>query len=126
MSLRTPLGKVRGLGSAKDGTHHWWMQRLTALALIPLSLWFVGAIIGLHDESHDYVIEWLASPIHTALLLSLIFAVFYHAQLGLQVVIEDYVHVEWVKLTTLICVNFAAIFLGIASAVSVLKVAFLG
>ena len=109
MSLRTPLGKVRGLGSAKEGLQHWWWQRLTAIALVPLTLWFVVVVIAYCDADYAAVSAFVAHPIATVALLLLVMAVFYHAQLGLQVVIEDYVHVEWVKLAALITVKFALI-----------------
>lgn len=126
MSLRTPLAHVRGLGSAKAGTHHWWMQRLTAVALVPLSLWFVAFIVALATAGHGTVVEWIRSPVVTVLLLLFIVAVFHHAQLGLQVIIEDYVHGEWFKVTSLIIMKFAAVALAFASIVAVLRVAFGG
>ncbi|MFQ6023502.1 MAG: succinate dehydrogenase, hydrophobic membrane anchor protein [Acidiferrobacterales bacterium] len=126
MSLRTPLAHVRGLGSAKEGTHHWWMQRLTAVALVPLSLWFVAFIVALATAEHGTVVEWIRSPVVTVLLLLFIVAVFHHAQLGLQVIIEDYVHGEWLKVTSLIIMKFAAVALAFASIVAVLRVAFGG
>lgn len=126
MSLRTPLARVRGLGSARDGTHHWWMQRLTAVALVPVALWFVVSVIALAGAGHDDFVAWAGNPFNATVLLILIFATFYHAQLGLQVVVEDYVHNEWVKVPVLVLIAFAAIFLGIISAVAVLKMAFAG
>ena len=92
MSLRTPLGKVRGLGAARDGTGHWWAQRVTAIALVPLVIWFMVAMIGLLGADYDTVRAWLGRPLVSVLLLLLLGAVFYHARLGLNVVIEDYVH----------------------------------
>lgn len=126
MSLRTPLGRVRGLGSAKEGTAHWWAQRLTAIALVPLVVWFAVSLIILTGADHATVTSWLANPAASVLMLLLILAAFHHAQLGMQVVIEDYVHTEWLKLTLLIAVKFAAIAFGIGAAFSVLKVAFGG
>lgn len=126
MSLRTPLARVRGLGSARDGTHHWWMQRLTAVALVPVALWLVGSVIALAGAPHHDFVRWAGHPFNATVLLILIFATFYHAKLGLQVVIEDYVHNEWVKLPVLVLISFAAIFLGIISSVAVLKMAFAG
>ena len=89
MSLRTPLSEVRGLGSAKEGTHHWWHQRLTALALIPLGIWFVISLIVFTGASHAEVAAWMGHPVNAGLLLLLIATTFYHLKLGLQVVIED-------------------------------------
>jgi len=126
MSLRTDLGKVRGLGSAKEGVHHWWAQRLTALALIPLVLWFVASVAGLTGADIAPVRAWIAQPVTAVLLLLLIAATFHHMQLGLQVVIEDYVHTECVKVTGIVLVKFAAVVLAVAAGFSVLKIAFAG
>jgi succinate dehydrogenase / fumarate reductase membrane anchor subunit len=126
MSLRTDLGKVRGLGSAKDGTRHWWAQRLTAIALVPLVLWFVASVAGLSGADIGPVRAWIAQPVTAILLVVLIGVTFHHMQLGLQVVIEDYVHTEWLKIAGIILVKFAAVLLAAASAFSVLKIAFAG
>ncbi len=120
--FRTPLNQVRGLGSAKEGTHHWWMQRLTAVALVPLSIWFVASLVSMADADYFTVVAWLRSPLVTVLLLCLIWALFHHAQLGVQVVLEDYVHTEWLKIASIIGLKFAAAVLGLASAIAVLKV----
>ncbi len=122
MSLRTPLGRARGLGSAKEGTQHWWHQRLTALALLPLALWFVISLIVLADATYEEVVDWLSSPVVAGLMLLLIFATFYHLKLGLQAVIEDYVHKEWRKVASLVAVTFGTVVLGLACALSVLWV----
>lgn len=120
-SLRSDLGRVRGLGSAKEGVAHWWVQRITALALIPLVVWFVASIIGLSGASHAAMVDWVASPVPAILLILLIAATFHHAQLGLQVVIEDYVHGEGAKLALLLFVKGAAIVLAVAAAFAVLR-----
>jgi len=122
MSFRTPLKTVRGLGSAKDGTHHWWAQRLTALALIPLTVWFVASVAALAGADHAVFIAWAGSPLASILLICLILATFHHAQLGLQVVIEDYVHTESVKIAMLIVVKGSAVILAVASVVAVLRI----
>ncbi|HTT07784.1 MAG TPA: succinate dehydrogenase, hydrophobic membrane anchor protein [Gammaproteobacteria bacterium] len=122
MNLRSDLGRVRGLGSAKGGTHHWWMQRLTAVALVPLCLWFVAAVVYLAGADYTSAAAWMRSPWHAALLLALIVTLFYHAQLGIQVVLEDYIHVEWVKVTAVVALRFAAILLGLMAALAVLRV----
>ncbi len=122
MSLRTPLGEARGLGSAKEGTHHWWHQRLTAIALIPLGVWFVISLIVFTGAGHAEVIDWMGRPVNAGLLLLLIGATFYHMKLGLQVVIEDYVHTEWRKLTTLVVASFGCIAVGLAAAIAVILV----
>ena len=126
MSLRTDLGKVRGLGSAKEGVGHWWAQRLTAIALIPLLVWCVASVVPLVGAELRIVREWISSPVNSVLLLTLIVAVFHHAQLGLQVVIEDYVHRGWLKLASVIAVKFAAFGLSATSLFAVLKIAFTG
>jgi succinate dehydrogenase / fumarate reductase membrane anchor subunit len=123
---RSELGRVRGLGSAKEGVHHWWMQRLTALALVPLSLWLVAALVAHTGASHAEVTAWIGQPVTVGLLVLLIGATFYHAQLGLQVVIEDYVHNEGVKIAGLLLVKAAALLLALAGILAVLFVAFGG
>ena len=120
MSLRSPLGRVRGLGSAKDGTGHWWAQRLTALALIPLALWFCAAVVSLSGADHATMVAWAGSPVIAGLLILLIAATFYHAYLGLQVVIEDYVHNEAWKIAGLLVVKAASIVLALTGILSVL------
>ena len=126
MSYRTPLGRVRGLGSAKDGTHHWWAQRLTAIALVPLVIWFVISVLTMVGSDRATLVAWLGNPVTAALMVMLILAVFHHAQLGLQVVIEDYVHSESWKIGLIIFVKFAALLLGGIAVISVLKLAFGG
>jgi succinate dehydrogenase / fumarate reductase membrane anchor subunit len=126
MSLKTPLGTARGLGSAKSGTHHWIMQRITAVALVPLTIWFVFSAVALAGAGHGEAIAWLAQPINAVLMLLLIIATFHHLQLGLQVVIEDYVHAEGVKIASLLAVKLAAFALAVAAGFAVLKVAFTG
>lgn len=126
MSLRTPLGRARGLGSAKTGAHHWWMQRLTAVALVPLTLWFVYSIVSIAGADSATAYAWLARPLNAVLMLLLIAATFHHLHLGVQVVLEDYIHEEGVKVASIMAVKLLSIALGVASAFSVLKVAFGG
>ncbi len=123
LSHRTTLARVRFLGSAKDGTAHWWMQRLTALALVPLVLWFVVSMVMLTGASHAAFVGWLARPVPAVLMLLLVVATFHHAQLGLQVVIEDYVAQPALRLILLVLAKFAAIALGVAAAFAVIKIA---
>jgi len=124
MSFRTPLGVARGLGSAKSGTGHWWAQRVTALALIPLTLWFAGSVTGLVRADYVVVQVWMHTP-YVAILLSLFLAtLLYHAYLGVQVVVEDYVHTEWLKIASLLLIKFACILLGAAGVFTALRVAF--
>ncbi len=125
MKLRTPLSKVRGLGSAKEGTRHWWAQRLTALALIPLSVWLVYSLLAMTTMDYLAIIGWLQSPIVSTLLILFLVALFYHAQLGMQVVIEDYISCKAVKFASIITMQFILLFAGLASVMAVLKI-FLG
>jgi succinate dehydrogenase / fumarate reductase membrane anchor subunit len=124
--MRTPLGRALGLGSAKEGVGHWWSQRLTALALVPLSLWFVASIISLAGADFVAFTAWVASPLVSVLLILTILATFWHAMLGTQVVIEDYVHGEGAKLALLVLVRFACFALGLAAVFAVLRIAFGG
>ncbi|OAN50127.1 succinate dehydrogenase [Paramagnetospirillum marisnigri] len=123
MSLKSALGRARGLGSAKEGAGHFWGQRVSAIFLIPLSLWFVTAVIGLSRVDYAGVKAWFASPGNSALMLLTVLSVLYHAHLGLQTVIEDYVHCEAKKLVSLIAMKFAVAFLAVFMTVSILKVA---
>jgi succinate dehydrogenase / fumarate reductase membrane anchor subunit len=120
--LRSPLGRARGLGSARAGSHHWWAQRLTALALVPLTLWFIFSVIHLAGASHQVVIEWLSKPLTLGLMLALIIATFHHLQLGVQVVIEDYVNDERIKMGTVLAVKALCVLLALICIVSVLKI----
>lgn len=122
-SMRSPIGRVRGLGSAKGGVHHWWMQRVTAVALVPLTLWFVASLVAHAGAGHVETVAWLSSPLVSVALVALIAATFYHAALGTQVVIEDYVHHEGWKLAALLGTKFAFALLAIAALVAVLKLA---
>ena len=123
MRFRTPLASVRGLGSAGQGTHHFWMQRITALALVPLALWFVAALVSVSTADHATAAAWVASPWVTVLLVAFIITAFHHAQLGMQVIIEDYLHQHAIKLAVLIVTKLAAVLLAVACIVSVLRIA---
>jgi len=123
MSMNTPLSKALGLGSAKEGAHHWKAQRLTAIALIPLSIWFVSAIICLAGRPYADLVGWIQQPWTATLLILLLFSLFYHMALGLQVVIEDYVQATCLKITLLLITQFGSILIGLASIVSVLLIA---
>jgi succinate dehydrogenase / fumarate reductase membrane anchor subunit len=107
MAYRTPLAKARGLGSAKSGTGHWGMQRVTAAALIPLSFWFILFLQQLFQATYPEMQQWLASPVNLTLLLAWAFVGFYHAALGIQVVIEDYLSPEWLKIVSIWFVKLA-------------------
>jgi succinate dehydrogenase / fumarate reductase membrane anchor subunit len=124
MNLRSPLSEARGLGSAKDGVGHWWLQRLTALALIPLSLWFVFSIARYHVADYPTMMAWVRSPLVAVALVLYFVALFYHSALGVQVVIEDYVGNEALKLSGLVLVKLGHFALAAASIYAVLKIGF--
>jgi succinate dehydrogenase / fumarate reductase membrane anchor subunit len=124
--LRSAVGRARGLGSAREGAHHWWVQRVSAVALIPLTLWFVVSVIGLMGADHATMVAWVRNPITASLLIALVTAVFYHAALGMQVVYEDYVEPRWLEVAVTVGTKLICAFLGIASVVSVLMIAFGG
>ena len=121
--MRSPLGRAAGLGSAKEGVEHWWLQRVTAVALVPLALWFVAVVIGLAGADLDTVQDWVGRPLAGTLLVLLLIATFYHMSLGLQVVIEDYVHGELARLGLVIVVRLGCIALAVAGIVAVLSMA---
>jgi succinate dehydrogenase / fumarate reductase membrane anchor subunit len=125
-SLRTPLGRARGLGSAKEGVEHWWWQRLTAVALVPLSLWFAATLIGHLGGDYAAAVAWIGSPIPAILLILTVVTSLYHAALGVQVVIEDYVHKEWVKVTALILLRLVCFLLAVAGIFAVLRLSLKG
>jgi succinate dehydrogenase / fumarate reductase membrane anchor subunit len=121
--LRSPVGRAIGLGSAKEGVEHWWLQRVTAVALVPLTLWFVVAVVRLSRADIDTVRDWVGRPLPSILLVLLLIGTFWHASLGLQVVIEDYVHTDLAKLGLLIVVRLACFALAVAGIFAVLSMA---
>lgn len=122
MSVQTPLGRVRGLGSAKSGVHHFWWQRVTAIALLPLTIWFVWAVARHAGAPYVEVVDFLHNPFNAALMLLFVFAGLYHMVLGVQVVIEDYIQRELSKLLLLVFVNLAALAVGVICAIAVLRI----
>jgi succinate dehydrogenase / fumarate reductase, membrane anchor subunit len=122
--LRTPLARARGLGSAREGVHHWWAQRLTAIALIPLVVWFAISLVMLSGADYGSVRAWIGSPVVMVLLILTIAIGLHHGQLGLQVVIEDYVHGDGSKLALIVAVRFVAVLFGLAAIVAVLRIGF--
>ncbi len=124
MTMRTPLGRVRGLGSAKSGTEHFWQQRLTGVASLPLTIAGVFLVISLTGRSYPAVKQILASPLVSVLLLLFILSNVVHMKIGMQVIIEDYVHDEKQKLTLLMLNSFFSIAIGLACAYAVLKLSF--
>lgn len=122
-TLRSPLGRARGYGSAKEGVHHFWVQRVSAVALIPLSLWFVFSVAQLNADSFGMVRHWVASPSVAVTLVLFIATLFYHSMLGVQVVVEDYVASEGLKLVTLLVLKFTHAVLAVIGIFAVLKIA---
>ena len=121
--LKSPLARARGLGSAHEGADHWMAQRMTALANLPLVIWFVYSFIKMHDASHAEFTSWLAEPLNAILSILFVISTFYHAVLGSQVVVEDYIHTEWFKTLKLIGNKLFFTGLGIACIFSILKIA---
>ena len=125
MGAGTDLGRVRGLGAAKDGVHHWWLQRVTAIANIVLVLWFVFSLVRLPALDYSSVTLWLRQPVAAVPMLLLIASVFWHFRLGVQVMLEDYLHGRQ-RVIALLALNFYAVAGGVAAAFAVLKIAFAG
>ena len=124
MSVRSPLSRVLGMGSAKDGTAHWWAQRVTAVALIPLTLWLAFSLLALPDLSYDTVRTWLSVPISALLAVLLLGVLSYHSYLGTQVIVEDYVHSTGLKIFMLLTLKFLYVLCAGAGMFAVLRVAF--
>jgi succinate dehydrogenase / fumarate reductase, membrane anchor subunit len=123
MSLRSPLGRVLGLGSAKEGVHHWWLQRLTSVALIPLAVWFAVSLITLPSLDHTTVVVWMAQTWTALFLILLVLIGTWHSQLGLRVVVEDYIR-SGTKTLALVIITFAHTLIAAAGVFAILKVAF--
>ena len=124
--MSTGLGRVRGLGSAKQGAHHWWTQRLTAAGNLLLVSWFVFSLIRLPNLSHAVVVDWLSAPLVAIAMILLSANVFWHIRLGLQVVVEDYIQNEASKLGMIVLINFFAVGAGAIAIFSIAKIAFGG
>ncbi len=121
--MRSPLGRARGLGSAKEGVTAWWLERVMAVALVPLSLWFTASLIALSGSGYAAFLSWLKTPIAALLMVLLLITLYSHLALGLQVVIEDYVHSE-AKIPALIAVRFVCFALDVAGILATLRIAF--
>lgn len=124
MSLRSPLGRVLGHGSAKSGVHHWWVQRVSAVALVPLTLWFVFSLVCLPTLGYDDVTRWMSDGWTAVLLLLFVLTTTYHSHLGVQVVVEDYVHGKATKTSALLVSTFAHAVVAAASVFAILRIAF--
>lgn len=124
MSMRTPLGRVRGLGSAKNGTDHFWAERITSVALVPLTLVFVGIVIAIVGKSHAEAVALLGSPLVAITMLALVLTGIAHMRLGMQVIVEDYVHGEFAKMAALMANTFFCALLAIACVWAVVKLSF--
>jgi succinate dehydrogenase / fumarate reductase membrane anchor subunit len=121
--LRNPLARARGLGSAKEGVGHWLSQRITALALVFLTLWFVITVLGLMHSDYATARATIARPWNAVLLIALVVTMFRHAVLGLQVVIEDYVHTRWLEVASLVLIKFIAVLAALSGVLAVLRIA---
>lgn len=121
---RSIRARVHAQASTRRGAGDWLAERMTSVALVPLSLWFIVAVVGLSGADYLQVRDWLATPFNTAAMILFVAVLFWHTQLGLRVIIEDYVHHEMIKLASLMLVNFAAMALGLLCVVAVLKVSF--
>lgn len=126
MRQGSAIGRVRGLGSAKSGAHHWWLERLTSVSTMLLFIWFLVSLLRLPSLDHAVVTDWLSSPLAAVPMLLLIVSTFWHLKLGMQVIIEDYVHEEGMKLFSITLLNFLAIGGAALAFFSVLKIAFGG
>ena len=124
MTMETPLARVRGLGSAREGGHHWWIERLTSVSTLLLSIWLIVSLLRLPGLDFRTITEWLQSPLAAVPMLLLVLSTFWHLKLGMQVVIEDYVHEAGWKLFTIVLLNFFTLTLAAAAIFAVLKIAF--
>lgn len=124
--IKTPLARAKGLGASGHAVGHWMNQRVSAVANIPLTIWFVLSFVSLRGADHDAFTGWLSEPVNTVLAILFIISVFYHAVLGFQVITEDYIHKEWYKIAKLIGQKLFFFALGVAAIVSILKISFAG
>lgn len=121
--FRSPIGRAIGLGSAKAGFEHWWTERVTAVALVPLTVWFAASLIAHSGSGYEAFIGWLGSPVTAVLMILLLIALFWHTALGLQVVIEDYIH-SGAKIWALLAARFGCFTLATVGIVATLRIAF--
>lgn len=125
-TFKTPMARVRGLGSAHGGTEHWWHERLTSVAAVPLTLWLAWAVLSMPGWDYDTFTAWLAAPVNAILLILTVLVMFYHAALGSRVIVEDYIHAEWIKTLKLIGINLYFFAAGVVCIFAILKIAFGG
>lgn len=120
--FRTPISRVRGLGPAGSGAHHWWLQKVTAVSNLLLVLWFVASIVTLAGADYPAIVWWIRDPLVSLLLIALVVSLFWHLRLGLQVAIEDYVRSESVKLISLVALSFGCVAAALLAIISILKI----
>lgn len=123
-SIRTPLGRARGLGSAKDGTHHWWVQRVSAIAMIPSLVYLTVQLPQIVTHDHGAFVFWLQQPLPALALALFLASAFYHAALGIQVIIEDYIHSEGQKIALLLINKLSFLFMGVAAIYAIARINF--
>lgn len=124
MTIKTPIKHVRGLGAAKDGVSHFWHQRATAVALVPLVIWFLSSMVAIAGADYDRAKAYVAQPVTAILLILLLGTAFFHMRLGLQVIVEDYIHREGSKIALLLVITFGAVALALTAIYSVLRISF--
>lgn len=124
--VRSSFGRTQGLGSAREGVGHWWTQRVTAVALVPLTPWLAASLIARARDDYGAFILWLRTPLTTVLMVLLLIALFYHMALGLQVVVEDYVHNDRIKMPTVVVIHLGCFALAVAGIIATLRIAFGG
>ena len=120
---RSPFDRPQGLGTARAGAGHWWMQRITAVALVPLTLWIAASLFARAHGGYSAFILWLRTPFTTVLMVLLLIALFYHTSLGLQVVVEDYVHTERMKISAIAVIQLGCFALAVAGIIATLRIA---
>jgi succinate dehydrogenase / fumarate reductase membrane anchor subunit len=126
MRMETPISRVRGLGSARSGAHHWWLERLTSVGALVLFVWLIASVLMLPSLDYGTVTEWLRQPLAAVPMLLLVVTTFWHLKMGLQVILEDYVHEEGMKLFSIVLLNFFVLGAGALAFFSVLRIAFSG
>jgi len=124
--MQNPLAKARGSGSAQEGTHHWWMQRLSSVLLLPLVAWLIYAGVTLNGADYDTAAAFIATPLNSGIAILLAWTIFYHAKLGLQVVVEDYVHTPWLEVSMHLLIKLFALLGALVTTLAILRITFGG